>query len=878
MEQQNSTYRINYLLTAVIAGMIAIVAIAFLTVYPGVFENAVKEYQVFDNYEFQQYIGKFNYITLNNTLEQPETFDALRDQYLDLQYIADADQELVKTEFNSIMSRWSESLKTEAPNLEYYVVNDQNNKISTNNEAFAAASNQSQIDQIAKEYAFFAVVQYDEKGVPHVQAVKGMDAKLFESRLLSFVNDRGYLVQDYFNKSIPWQEEDYKEQYRDLYGSITAEEAEAYGYPTFEEFVTNMQGSTMNTQPTKVVETETYQTYSQYGNENLLKNVSNATYVYGIKQSNMYADGMMNGLRWEQQNHYEGITIVSLLALMTIMAFATFLLPYQYAKSMATARVILRFPVELLCGLGVAAVFVVYLSAIIIIPVNEVNYLMEELTYLGFHPNTAELIKNVIAFGAVFVTIAIAVEAVLLLKHIFHVGFFRYFIKNLLVFRIIRAVWRGFVRFINAITDINFSDAGKNRIRLAMFWNTLAVIALCAGWFFAIIPAILYNIVLYIVLRNKYQKARVHYNMLLKGTRNIAAGNLDASIEGEMGIYNPIKEEINNIREGFKKAVEEEVKSQNMKTELITNVSHDLKTPLTSIITYVDLLKDKHITEEQKSEYIAILERKSARLKTLIEDLFEMSKTTSKDIVLNKNNLNLVTLTKEVLVEFEDKLKAANLLVKAEYDEEKVVCYLDSQRSYRIIENLIGNIIKYTMPYTRVYVTVTREETNGIIIFKNISASELNCSGEKLMERFARGDASRNSNTEGSGLGLAIARGLTEAQGGTIQIDVDGDLFKVTLVFPISTVIEAEKEGYPNSETWRQEEMSSSEEVTGKENDWVKEFYKDLPPQLLSDEPIPLVRDGIANEVRAEGAEPYEKMNNNEMNNNDTGEIDRNKN
>lgn len=872
MEQQNSTNGINYLLTAIIAGIVAIVTIVFLTVFPRVFENAVQEYQVYDNYEFQQYIGKFNYVTLNNTLEQPETFDALRDQYLDVQYIAEAEKELVTTDFNNIMSRWSESLKTEAPNLEYYVVNHQNEKTSTNNEALASVNTQSQIDQIIKEYAFFAIIRYDEKGIPQVQVVKGMDANNFESRLLSFVDERVYRVQDYFNKSIPWDEEDYKEQYRYQYGDITADEAEANGFPTYKEFVKDYKERYMNTQPSKVVETETYQKYYQYGNENLLKNVSNATYVYGIKQSNMYADSMTNILRWYQQNHYEGIAILFLVALMTIMAFATFLLPYQHAKHMATARVILRFPVELLCGLGFAAVFVVYLSAKIIIPVNEVNDFMYELTYLGFHQNTAELVMYIIAFGAVFVTIAIAVEAVILIKHIFHVGFFRYFIKNLLVFRIIRAVWRGFVRFINAITDINFSDAGKNRIRLAMFWNTLAVIALCAGWFFAIIPAILYNIVLYIVLRNKYQKARVHYNRLLKGTRNIAAGNLDASIEGEMGIYNPIKEEINNIREGFKKAVEEEVKSQNMKTELITNVSHDLKTPLTSIITYVDLLKDEHITEEQKREYIGILERKSARLKTLIEDLFEMSKTTSKDIVLNKNNLNLVTLTKEVLVEFEDKLKAANLLVKAEYDEEKVVCYLDSQRSYRIIENLIGNIIKYAMPYTRVYVTVTRDDTNGIIIFKNISASELNCSGEKLMERFARGDASRNSNTEGSGLGLAIARGLTEAQGGTIQIDVDGDLFKVTLVFPISTVIEPEKEGYPNSEAWRQEEMSSSEDVTGKENDWVKEFYKDLPPQLLSDEPIPFVRDGIANEVRAEGAEPYE-----EVNNNDTGEIDENK-
>lgn len=269
---------------------------------------------------------------------------------------------------------------------------------------------------------------------------------------------------------------------------------------------------------------------------------------------------------------------------------------------------------------------------------------------------------------------------------------------------------------------------------------------------------------------------RKNTRVLLKATGEIAKGNLDVVITEDLGVFQPFKPEIEKIQNGFKKAVDEEVKSQRMKTELITNVSHDLKTPLTAIITYVDLLKNEK-DEEKKKEYIDVLERKSLRLKVLIEDLFEISKASSKNVTLNIIDVDVVNLFKQVKFELEDKIKAANLEFRCTYPEEKVILPLDSQKTYRIFENLLVNIVKYAMPYTRVYVEITKEKEKVRIRMKNVSATELNFNPEELTERFVRGDTARN--TEGSGLGLAIAKSFTELQKGKLKIETEADLFKV---------------------------------------------------------------------------------------------------
>jgi signal transduction histidine kinase len=216
-----------------------------------------------------------------------------------------------------------------------------------------------------------------------------------------------------------------------------------------------------------------------------------------------------------------------------------------------------------------------------------------------------------------------------------------------------------------------------------------------------------------------------------------------------------------------------------MKTELITNVSHDLKTPLTAIITYIGLLKQESATEEERKSYLDTLDMKALRLKGLIEDLFEVSKAASNNITLNLVEVDLANLIKQVLLELGDKMKEAEVDVRLNLPVQKVILTLDSERTYRIFENLLINVTKYAMPHTRAYVDMSLKEDEIVVAIKNMSASELNFSPEEITERFVRGDLSRN--TEGSGLGLAITKSFVELQGGKFTIVADGDLFKAII-------------------------------------------------------------------------------------------------
>ena len=327
----------------------------------------------------------------------------------------------------------------------------------------------------------------------------------------------------------------------------------------------------------------------------------------------------------------------------------------------------------------------------------------------------------------------------------------------------------------------------------ALVINFFLLLLITCLWFYGIFALILYSIVLFLILRKYSQDVKKKYALLLEATNLLADGNLDAPIEGDLGIFNPMKVEIQKIQKGFQKAVQEEVKSERMKTELITNVSHDLKTPLTAIITYVDLLKSEEDPEKRK-EYLEVLEKKSLRLKVLIEDLFEISKATSKSVTMNFMKVDIVGLLKQVGLECDEKIKAANLDFRWNLPEGKVVMLLDSQKTYRIFENLIVNITKYAMPHTRVYIELIDEGSHISVSMKNVSASELNFNTDEITDRFVRGDVSRN--TEGSGLGLAIAKSFTELQYGTLKISTDADLFKVVIRLPKRS--ESEEENVEN--------------------------------------------------------------------------------
>jgi len=280
-------------------------------------------------------------------------------------------------------------------------------------------------------------------------------------------------------------------------------------------------------------------------------------------------------------------------------------------------------------------------------------------------------------------------------------------------------------------------------------------------------------------------------SQIKNGIQKIREGVLDHTIEVKRnGELKKFAEEVNGIREGLKNALMSEVKSERLKIELITNVSHDLRTPLTSIITYVDLLK-KEKDPEKQVKYINVLDQKSNRLKILTDDLFEMSKLKSGNIQTEKSKIDLVDLINQGLGEYEKSIEESGLEFKLNFsNEEHIYINADGNLIWRSIDNIFSNIFKYALEDSRVYIDVVTHEKTVELIFKNISREPLNISADELLERFTRGDDARVS--EGSGLGLSIAKSLIEVQNGALDVAIDGDLFKV--------IIALEKFEAPNEE------------------------------------------------------------------------------
>lgn len=381
----------------------------------------------------------------------------------------------------------------------------------------------------------------------------------------------------------------------------------------------------------------------------------------------------------------------------------------------------------------------------------------------------------------------------------------QYSLICLLASRGISRLKRRWERLEEEIAHVDFSRSTMKLIRRIVIINFLILAVLSCFWFLGIFALVIYSAALFLLLKRQYDRLEKDYQSLMRATARIAQGELEYEDTSDWGMFEPFKQELAKIRSGFSRAVKEEVKSQQMKTELITNVSHDLKTPLTAITTYVELLKDPNITPEQRRAYVDILDKKSHRLKILVEDLFEVSKAASNTIKLDLMEVDVVNLIKQVWMEHEAPFAKMGLTVKWTLPEKKVTRMLDNQKTWRIFENLFGNIEKYAMPNSRVYVEVVKlkgpgevttqkegsengegskadlEDAGVEITIKNMSAQELCVSGEELTQRFARGDSSRS--TDGSGLGLAIAKSFTQAQKGQFEVTVDGDLFKVLILW-----------------------------------------------------------------------------------------------
>ncbi len=477
-----------------------------------------------------------------------------------------------------------------------------------------------------------------------------------------------------------------------------------------------------------------------------------------------------------------------LVAVFAVLVFlAAMILPF--IKRLETGwEKLFCIPTELMLCLAVGVCFLaVGMCALMgYTTMDYLNELFQEQGYkpefLGYAFSTQQcygmmLVVNFLGWAVVFFCEYICVAQI----RQFFCSPGNYFKDRFLGIRFCRWVGRKCKALGNYILKIDIGEKLHQSILKIVIANGLIVILLCCMWFGGVVGAVIYTVLLYILLKKYGEKLQKQYRSILNATGQMADGNLAITLEEDLGLFEPLGEELCKVQKGFSKAVAEEAKSQNMKSELITNVSHDLKTPLTAIITYVDLLKKPDITEEERASYIETLDLKSQRLKVLIEDLFEVSKANSGNVTMNFMEVDIVKLMKELRLEMADKIEESTLDFRFQIPEEKVLLWLDGQRTYRILENLLNNAIKYAMPYTRVYVDIIDQETEVDIIFKNMSAQELNQEPEHLTERFVRGDSSRNS--EGSGLGLAIARSFTELQNGEFKISVDGDLFKVSVRF-----------------------------------------------------------------------------------------------
>lgn len=376
----------------------------------------------------------------------------------------------------------------------------------------------------------------------------------------------------------------------------------------------------------------------------------------------------------------------------------------------------------------------------------------------------------------------------LLFLSLFFIGIDIYYVKYSLCFGFVRFLkedtWLGnrIMELYGGIKDLSNYDLDqkiKSLILKGVLLNTVLMF-LCAlfwGWLLVLI----YGVVSYIFLLHQAQRIVKEYDKLLVRLDRIAQGDFKVDDQYQTSILPSLQEKLDTVQEDFEEAVKERVRSQNLRTELITNVSHDLKTPLTGIKSYLELLNDSQLSAEDKEEYLIRLNQYTDRLSKLIEDLFEVSKANSGNIQLETQNVDIVSLVEQVLVENETMLEKKGLSPVIRKPEEPILCLLDGDKTVRIFENLLSNVAKYALENTRVFVTMEKNQDTVDIMIQNISKTPLDFDPHDITERFVRADQSRHE--EGSGLGLAIVKSFCEIQNGSFTVQLDGDVFKAIVQF-----------------------------------------------------------------------------------------------
>lgn len=389
----------------------------------------------------------------------------------------------------------------------------------------------------------------------------------------------------------------------------------------------------------------------------------------------------------------------------------------------------------------------------------------------------AGLWVNVINFSLFFLSLFFIGIDIYYVKYSLCSGFVRFLKEDTWIGNRIVELYAG----IKDLSNYDLDQKIKNLILKGVLLNT-ALMFLCAlfwGWLFVLI----YGVVSYIFLLHQAQRIVKEYDKLLVRLDRIAQGDFKVDEQYQTSILPSLQEKLDTVQEDFEEAVKERVRSQNLRTELITNVSHDLKTPLTGIKNYLELLNDPQLSTEDKEEYLVRLNQYTDRLSKLIEDLFEVSKANSGNINLETQNVDIVSLVEQVVVENETMLEKKGLSSVIRKPQEPIICLLDGNKTVRIFENLLSNVAKYALENTRVFVTIEKNQDQVDITIQNISKTPLDFDPQDITERFVRADQSRHE--EGSGLGLAIVKSFCEIQNGSFTVQLDGDVFKAIVSFSV---------------------------------------------------------------------------------------------
>jgi signal transduction histidine kinase len=681
--------------------------------------------------EFLQEIYKGNYCLYLDLLEQKENYHvspahAFLPNYLSSVVVddyIDTSEEFYVYNFNSMINEWKSKYNTTVIKdyeLDYLIRDNTNDNVLTNSidSLNLIMERTKEANEFKSKLAFYIVFQYDEDGNLKIPIYYGVEDKNYRNLLTMELN------KDFIKEQL----------------------------------------STNNI----------YQ--------NQVNSPKDVTIIYATKLEEFYFSGKNNYITdWQERVMFEnsGFGYIFAFAIIASILIAI-ILPFK--KSLELGKnIFAKVPFEFSL-FSLLITYAVYESFYLPMAMETAKgYFITEPDYAILSKWVINVLDYLYNYFALLIILGVWYVAVLSVRPLFSKGLKYYIRNNTLCGRIIKWLFYKLKVFYNSLISFDLKDNFNQKLLKLLGINFIIIALFCSFWFIGLILLIPYTIVTFCLLKKHINKIKQQYNLLLEATSLMSEGNLEIEIKDDLGMFNSLKDKLVMIQSGFKKAVIEETKSQKMKTELITNVSHDLKTPLTAIITYINLLKESNITEDERNSYIETLDKKSQRLKYLIEDLFEVSRAASNNITLNLVEIDIVSLIKQVQLELGDKLEDANIEFRFNMPDKKVNILLDSEKTYRVFENLFINILKYALPNTRAYIDVIDEVDRVKIILKNISAVELDLSPNEISERFVRGDKSRN--TEGSGLGLAIAKSFVEIQHGEFQIAIDGDLFKVEIVW-----------------------------------------------------------------------------------------------